>query len=123
MKGWKNLEEPLMTIEDLSIYLSIKKSTLYSKIERGELPFYKIGNLIRFRQSEIGAWLLRAKCEPAEQRPKAKSTVQNNNRDTSHINAIVTKAIADAKKLEYTPNYGKPDRAKGRRKEVGNGSL
>jgi excisionase family DNA binding protein len=119
------LEERLLDIRELSNYLAIKRSTLYSKIGRGEIPFYKIGNLVRFRQSEIDEWLHRAKCDPAgpRPRPKARSKVQKNGKGTpyaSAVRAMVTEAIADSRKVEYTRDYGKPDRTKGPGREVEN---
>jgi excisionase family DNA binding protein len=31
--------------------------TLYNRVNRGEIPFVKIGRLVRFRLSEIDAWI------------------------------------------------------------------
>ena len=56
----------LLTIDEISEYLGIKKSTLYSKVERREIPFYKIGHLIRFRKAEIDAWMENFKAEPED---------------------------------------------------------
>jgi hypothetical protein len=35
-------------------------------VERGKLPYYKIGNLVRFRKSEIDAFLDKCRREPRE---------------------------------------------------------
>ena len=51
----QNPVKELLTIDELSEYLGVKKSTLYSKVEGREIPFYKIGHLVRFRKAEIDA--------------------------------------------------------------------
>lgn len=47
----------LLTIQQLSDYLSIKRSTLYAWVEQGFIPHYKMNRLIRFKKEEIDAWL------------------------------------------------------------------
>ncbi len=44
-----------LTIQQLADYLSIKPSSLYSKIS--EIPHYRIGRLLRFRRREVDAWI------------------------------------------------------------------
>lgn len=47
----------LLTIIELTSLLSIKESHLRSLIFRQEIPFIKVGRLIRFDQSQIKKWL------------------------------------------------------------------
>jgi len=47
----------LLTIQQLSDYLSIKRSTPYAWVERGFIPHYKMNRLIRFKKEEIDIWL------------------------------------------------------------------
>lgn len=49
--------DELMTLEELSVYLKIPKSTLYKLSQRGELPSSKIGRQLRFRKSKVDKWL------------------------------------------------------------------
>jgi excisionase family DNA binding protein len=44
-------------IQDLSRYVSIKPSTLYVMVEERNIPHYRVGRLIRFKRSEIDAWM------------------------------------------------------------------
>jgi excisionase family DNA binding protein len=46
-----------LTIKELSAYLKIKDKTLYYLVERGSIPHYRVGKLVRFKQSEIDAWM------------------------------------------------------------------
>ncbi len=53
--------EPLLTAKQIAKRLGVKTGFLYSRTsgERGDIPFIKIGKLVRFRWSEICAWLQR----------------------------------------------------------------
>ena len=37
------MEKVFLNIDELSQYLGIKKSNLYAKVERQEIPFYRVG--------------------------------------------------------------------------------
>ncbi|MBI5233277.1 MAG: helix-turn-helix domain-containing protein [Deltaproteobacteria bacterium] len=47
----------VLTIEDLSAYLKISKSTLYKLVREGALPCQKIGRHWRFHKDAIDGWL------------------------------------------------------------------
>lgn len=50
------MPEKLLTLEELSEYLQIKKDTLAGLVERGVISAYKIGGeLLRFRRDQIDA--------------------------------------------------------------------
>lgn len=51
----------LLTVEDVSKKLSIPKSSVYKKVESGELPCVKLGRKIRFSESEVEEYLRRCK--------------------------------------------------------------
>jgi excisionase family DNA binding protein len=54
------MEEKLgdvLTIEELSAYLKIPKSTLYKLVREGKIPSQKIGRHWRFRKRAIDHWL------------------------------------------------------------------
>ena len=51
-----------LTLEELSAYLKISRAKLYQMSQNTEIPASKIGNLWRFNQEEIDAWM-------KEQRP------------------------------------------------------
>ena len=119
----KSLRE-FLTIDEVSECLGIKKSSLYGKVERKQIPYYKIGHLLRFKRSEIDSWVEKLKSEPVDPKKEAKKRVRGNSRARAGINAIVKKSIAEVKGLTYNPDQGKPDRTfRGLGKEVKNGSL
>ena len=46
-----------LTIEELSLKLQVPKSWIYDRTRFKEIPFFKIGKYIRFKESEIENWL------------------------------------------------------------------
>ena len=51
----------VMTIEDLSKYLKISRSTLYKLAQEGKLPSQKVGRHWRFHREAVDAWLKKEK--------------------------------------------------------------
>ena len=49
--------DSVMTIEELSAYLKIPKSTLYKLAQEGKLPGQKVGRHWRFHRETIDRWL------------------------------------------------------------------
>ena len=47
----------VLTIEELSAYLKIPKSTLYKIVREGKVPCQKVGRHWRFRKQAIDRWL------------------------------------------------------------------
>ena len=47
----------VMTIEELSAYLKIPKSTLYKQAQGGKIPGQKIGKQWRFGKRAIDQWI------------------------------------------------------------------
>ena len=51
------MNNSLMTIKDIAEYLQVKERTIYSWINKGIIPHYKIESTIRFKENEINEWL------------------------------------------------------------------
>ena len=49
--------DKVLTIEELSSYLKIPKSTLYKLVREGKVPSQKIGRHWRFHRDTIDKWL------------------------------------------------------------------
>jgi excisionase family DNA binding protein len=112
-----------LNIKDLSDYLSMRKSTLYSMVESKEIPFFRFGRLIRFKKEEIDMWIENHRektIDPAEKGREIFRRVKNTRMD---IERVVKKTIEDVKDSGYNLPHGKPNRIKGLRKEVENGTL
>ncbi len=51
------MDERWLSVDEIAEYLGIKKFTVYKWVERLDLPARKIGRLLKFRKSEIDAWV------------------------------------------------------------------
>lgn len=103
----------LVTIKDLSAYLTIKESTLYSWVHNGTIPFHRLNGLIRFDLEEIKSWIKAS-------RPASTDSIGSLKKITEpqEIERIVRKSIDTAKGIGYNLTNGKPGQHRGLRKEV-----
>ena len=53
----------VLTIEELSAYLKVPKSTLYKLVREGKVPSQKVGRHWRFRKEAIDRWLDETRAE------------------------------------------------------------
>ncbi|OPY78422.1 MAG: Helix-turn-helix domain protein [Syntrophorhabdus sp. PtaU1.Bin153] len=53
----------VLTLDELSAYLKISKSTLYKIVREGKIPCQKVGRHWRFRKAAIDRWLEETKPE------------------------------------------------------------
>jgi excisionase family DNA binding protein len=57
--------EPLWTVADVLAFTRMRRTWLYERIARNELPHYRLGGAVRFNPQEIRAWLERTRVEGA----------------------------------------------------------
>jgi len=86
------MEKEYFNIRELAEYLSISKSSLYSKVSQRELPHYKIGHTVRFKKSEIDEWLQTKKQHPLNVQNKA-SVIMNSSK--VDVDRLIKKTIDD----------------------------
>jgi excisionase family DNA binding protein len=110
----KNPLQDIMTIEEVADFLRMKKSSLYANVEAKQIPCLHIGRLLRFRRSDIEVWLEELKAEPVGRRRRAAPR----SRERIDVDAILRRAVAEAKGMRYNSHQGKPDQIRGLRKEV-----
>lgn len=53
----RNEPERLWTAEEVAEFLGLHPQTVYAKSRSGEIPSHKIGRALRFRPSEVQAWV------------------------------------------------------------------
>ena len=51
------MDKKLLTIEEVAEYLNVKVSWVRSAIFRREIPYLKVGNLVRFSAKELHEWI------------------------------------------------------------------
>jgi len=47
----------LLTVKDVAKLLSVAQSTVYSWVVSGDIPYYKLGKAIRFKEEDVLQWL------------------------------------------------------------------
>ena len=57
--------DKLLTIDELTVFLTVKKSTIYQWVHMGLIPHIKVGKLLRFREEDIQKWLISRQVEPS----------------------------------------------------------
>ena len=115
-----------MIIKEVSNYLSIKEKTIYSKVEKKEIPHYRIGRLIRFTKEEIDNWL--ENCRNGQKPEVEQQKIKKNRRKLSnlfnnHVDKIAIKVIDEETHKYYDTKHGKSDRIEAQEKENDYGSI
>lgn len=72
--------ERLMTLQDVAEYLQIKERTIYSWVQNGKIPGFKLGNTWRFKREDIDLWIEERKRDT----PRSK-TVQDAQTDNNKL--------------------------------------
>lgn len=100
----------IMTIKELSAYLDVKEATIYKKVSNNEIPYTKLGTLLRFPKWAIDSWISQNTVEPPDalfnefaklqSRYHFKKWLESKGVDTSAVTdqqllELVKKAIAD----------------------------
>ena len=50
-------DDEILTLDEAASFLKLSKRTLYYHVERGSIPFFKAGRLIRFSRQALLGWL------------------------------------------------------------------
>ena len=56
----------IMTIKELSAYLGVTEATIYKKVSNNEIPYTKLGTLLRFPKWSIDGWISQNTVEPPD---------------------------------------------------------
>jgi len=56
----------IMTIKELAAYLDLAEATLYKKVSNNEIPYAKLGNLLRFPKWTIDQWVSENTVKPPD---------------------------------------------------------
>ena len=115
------MENGFLTIKEASQYLGVKPPTLYSMVERKEIPHYRVGRLIKFTKSDLNAFMQDHRVERVDIEKVARKIL--NHRHNVDVDTLVKKTIAESRGNRYTAPHGRLESVKGVRKEVPNGAF
>jgi excisionase family DNA binding protein len=51
------VENEILTLEEVAAYLKAGKRTVYRLAQKGDIPAFKLGGTWRFRRSELNQWI------------------------------------------------------------------
>lgn len=112
-----------LSIDNVSDYLNIKKKTIYAMTASMDIPYYRIGRLIRFKKDEIDAWMETRKVVKVDSDQKAKNILRSTKKSSINIQKFVRKTIDEIKADDYISKHGKSDRIEAQEKEINHGSI
>jgi excisionase family DNA binding protein len=95
------MEKIFLTISEVSNYLSIKPSTLYAWVKTGEIPYYRLGKMVRFKKEDIDAWMESHRENGVDVDKKARKILKVIKRPGMDVECLVKKSIDEAKGLKY----------------------
>ena len=64
MGGWETTGQDWMGAPTAARYMGIGLRTLYSILDTGDLPSYKLGRVIRMKTGDVDAYLERCRVQP-----------------------------------------------------------
>ena len=123
MEVMQSIEKGYWNVEELSRYLGVKPSTIYELVKEGEIPYYELHKMKRFKKEEIDAWMESHRGDGTVVDKRAKRVLESAKSQKSDVDGVVRKAIEETRRDSYNDNYGNQTNVKGLRKEVKNGNL
>lgn len=51
------VEDRWLSVDEIALYLGVKRDTVYKWIDRKQMPAHKVGRLWKFRKEEIDEWV------------------------------------------------------------------
>ncbi len=59
-----NKDDSLLGVKELAEYIGVSVQWVYERVQLKEIPYIKVGKLLRFRKSDIDTWLDDLKIPP-----------------------------------------------------------
>jgi excisionase family DNA binding protein len=107
------MKQKLWTVEEVSEFLNVKRSTLYSWVRNGIIPAHKFGASLRFDPIEIDKVV-----EASRVTPVNIPTLRKKSSKTQDIDRVINKVIDDVTGRRYTTAKRETSPSQGLRKEV-----
>lgn len=52
-----DIEDEILTLDEVAVYLKAGKRTVYRLAQEGKIPAFKLGGTWRFRRSDLELWI------------------------------------------------------------------
>ena len=74
-----------ITAKELAAYLSVKVKTVYSWVEAGKIPAYKINGALRFNLKEINAFIKEQRIQTIDVKREARKIIGSKIRKSHNL--------------------------------------
>lgn len=101
------MQDKFFTLDEISAYLNIPKSTLYKLSQKGKIPSVKIGKQLRFRKTSLNKWISEQEAEsiiPVSEPPL--SLVMTQEAKPKHVLIIDDDPLVLQSIAKFLKNYG-----------------
>ena len=61
------MAERWLSVDEIAEHLGVKKDTIYKWVRTTNIPFHKVGRLLKFRIYEVDKWVLAGKTKELEE--------------------------------------------------------
>jgi excisionase family DNA binding protein len=51
------MDDRWFSVDEIAVYLGVKKDTVYKWIDRKKMPAHKVGRLWKFQRTEVDEWV------------------------------------------------------------------
>ena len=58
------MTERWLSVENIAEHLGVKKHTIYKWVRTTDIPFHKVGRLVKFQVKEVDKWVKDGKAAP-----------------------------------------------------------
>ena len=58
------MTERWLSVEEIAKHLGVKKDTIYKWVRTTNIPFHKVGRLVKFQIKEVDQWVKDGKAAP-----------------------------------------------------------
>ena len=64
------MEDRWLSVDEIAVYLGIKRDTVYGWIAQKDMPAHRIGRLWKFRRDEVDHWVRKGKANERKKRTR-----------------------------------------------------
>ncbi len=104
--GGSSVEKAFWAVADVSKYLSVKPSTIYMWAKTGQIPHFKLNKTLRFRKTEIDAWMESHRGNDIVAKEKPRRSLRKVNRSKSEIGGVIRNAVDEFGHMKYNAKVG-----------------
>jgi len=65
------MAERWLSVDEIAEHLGVKKDTIYKWVQTKDIPYHKVGRLLKFQINEIDQWVRRGKSKRKKNDQKA----------------------------------------------------